>query len=417
MILAKYKMPYLLFFLLVPLMSLWAQIKTPPVTTVSFEKIQLLNKYVTEGASIGDIDVDGHMDIVAGSLWWKGPDFNETYAYAPIKYFPITGPGLEGYATNFFTFPGHFDDDKCTDILQVGIPGTDSRWVKNPGENIILAKEMKKDPIYIEAQENVCHESPDLIDVIGDAKKELLAYSKGRIVLGIPSRKAKNEWKVLPISSVDAQRFLVFTHGLGAGDINLDGLIDIIEKSGWWQQPKNWDKKTTWKYHPYAFSPGKGGAQMFAFDVDGDGDTDVVTAMDAHGYGLSWHEQVTNKDGIGFKEHIVMTNLPKDNTYGVSFSQLHALSCADIDNDGIMDIVTGKCYYAHNGRDPGSEEPAVLYWFKTTRHADGSAELIPYKIDNDSGVGRQISTGDLNSDGKIDIVTANKKGVFAFIQK
>ena len=89
---------------------------------------------------------------------------------------------------------------------------------------------------------------------------------------------------------------------------------------------------------------------------------------------------------------------------------------ADIDNDGIKDIVTGKCYYAHNGRDPGAEQPAVLYWFKATRNKDGSTEFIPYLIDSNSGVGRQISTGDLNKDGKMDIVVGNKKGVFAFIQ-
>jgi hypothetical protein len=89
----------------------------------------------------------------------------------------------------------------------------------------------------------------------------------------------------------------------------------------------------------------------------------------------------------------------------------------DIDNDGIADIVTGKCYYAHNGRDPGARDPAVLYWFKTLRNADGAAELVPHLIDDNSGVGRQITTGDLNGDGKMDIVTSNKKGVFAFIQK
>ena len=111
-----------------------------------------------------------------------------------------------------------------------------------------------------------------------------------------------------------------------------------------------------------------------------------------------------------------MTDVPEGNKYGVVFSQLHALACVDIDNDGIKDIVTGKCYYAHNGRDIGSEDPAVLYWFKATRNDDGSIEFIPYLIDADSGVGRQISTGDLNKDGKMDIVVGNKKGVFAFIQ-
>ena len=155
---------------------------------------------------------------------------------------------------------------------------------------------------------------------------------------------------------------------------------------------------------------------MYAFDVDGDGDNDVITAMNAHGYGLSWHEQIKINNSITFKEHKIMTNSKKDNKYGVSFSQLHALECSDIDGDGIMDIVTGKCYYAHNGHDPGSEDPAVLYWFKTKRNTNGTVEFVPYLIDDNSGVGRQINAGDLNNDGKIDIVVGNKKGVFAFIQ-
>jgi len=418
MISAKNKIPNLLFFLLVPLLSLWAQVRTPPETSVSFKKVQLLDNYISEGASIGDIDGDGHLDVIAGSLWWKGPDLKKYYAYAPVNYFPITGPGLEGYSTNFFTYPDNLDGDKWMDILLVGVPSADSHWVKNPGKTKWAIKDSIPEPKYINAMVNVCHESPNLINVIGDEKKELLAFSEGRLVLGIPSSEKEGSWKTLSISTRDSERFPVYSHGLGAGDINMDGLTDVLERSGWWEQPKNWDRSTPWKYHPYPFSPETGGAQMFTYDVDGDGDNDVVTAMNGHGYGLSWHEQLPcNKGKIKFKEHIVMTDSPEENAYGVSFSQLHALSCADIDNDDILDIVTGKCYYAHNGRDPGSEEPAVLYWFKTTRHADGLAELIPYKIDDDSGVGRQISTGDLNNDGKIDIVTANKKGVFAFIQQ
>ncbi len=392
-----------------------AQVKPPSQTQVSFEKIQLLDKYITEGATIGDMNFDGHADIIAGPLWWKGPDFKKSYAYAPTKNFPITGPGLEGYATIFFTFLGDFDNDKRIDILQIGVPGIDSKWVKNPGKISRLSQDMDKEPVYLNALKYVCNESPSLINVIGDEKKELLAISEGKLVLGIPD--GKKGWKTLAISSYDPERFPVYVHGLGAGDINRDGFIDVIEKSGWWEQPENWNKKTPWKYHKYPFSPEQGGAQMFAFDIDGDGDNDVITAMNAHGYGLSWHEQIIYKGGIGFKEHPIMTNSPEVNKYGVGFSQLHALACADIDNDGIPDIVTGKCYYAHNGRDSGSEEPAVLYWFKTKRNDDGTVDFIPYLIDDNSGVGRQISTGDLNNDGKIDIVIGNKKGVYAFVQK
>lgn len=407
---------YIFLCLVIFITQVYGQSMALPQTEVSFKKTQLLNAYITEGASIADLNMDGNPDIIAGSLWWKGPNFKVSYSIAPLKKFPITGPGLEGYATNFFSFPGHFDEDKITDLLQVGIPGTGSKWVKNPGETLISATETQGYPEFFEAQENICHESPNLIHVIGDEKKELLAYSNGKITLGIPSRNSKNDWEVLPVSPFDPDRFPVFIHGLGVGDINMDGYNDIVEKSGWWQQPENWDKKTPWKYHPYPFSPEQGGAQMIVYDVDGDKDNDVVTAMNAHSYGFSWHEQIIDNGSISFKEHSIMTEIPEGNKYGVSFSQLHALASADIDNDGILDVVTGKCYYAHNGRDPGSEDPAVLYWFKTKRNNDGTVDLIPYLIDNNSGVGRQISIGDLNKDGKMDIVTANKKGVHAFIQ-
>ena len=58
----------------------------------------------------------------------------------------------------------------------------------------------------------------------------------------------------------------------------------------------------------------------------------------------------------------------------------------------------------------------MLYWFRTVRHQNGNVELVPYQIDDDSGVGRQITVTDLNGDGKNDIVVGNKKGVFIFLQ-
>ena len=99
-----FKLVYFSLFLFVPT-SLISQVSAPPSTDVSFEKIVLFDNYISEGASIGDIDGDGNQDIVAGVLWWKGPDFKNRYAFAPLKVFPVTGPGLVGYSTNFFTFP------------------------------------------------------------------------------------------------------------------------------------------------------------------------------------------------------------------------------------------------------------------------------------------------------------------------
>ncbi len=87
-----------------------------------------------------------------------------------------------------------------------------------------------------------------------------------------------------------------------------------------------------------------------------------------------------------------------------------------------MDFVTGKRWWAHGSKgDVETNEPAVLYWFETKR--DGSAdsgggvEFVPHKIDDDSGVGTQVTAVDLNKDGTPDVIVANKKGIFVFLSE
>ena len=87
---------------------------------------------------------------------------------------------------------------------------------------------------------------------------------------------------------------------------------------------------------------------------------------------------------------------------------------ADINGDGQPDLITGKRYFAHNGKDSGAFEPAVLYWFE---YKPGSIpSWIPHLIDKNSGVGLQLVVKDLDMDGLADIIVANKKGLFYFEQ-
>ncbi len=369
---------------------------------VAFERIQITDEYLAEGAGFGDFNHDGTRDVVCGPYWFAGPDYKTRHRFYEGGAFPND----RGYSNVFFSYGYDFNGDGWCDVLRLGFPGTPAYWFENPqGKDGEWSRH--------QALPNIDNESPDFKDITGDGRPEIICSAAGRLGYGtFDAENPAQEWTFHAIS--DAGPWQRFTHGLGVGDVNGDGRSDLLTASGWFEQPEAVDDDPLWEFHSYPFCPG--GAQIFADDIDGDGDNDVVTSLQAHAWGLSWFENITGPDGtINFKPHKIMGSTPEENADGVAFSQLHAVALHDMDGDGLKDIVTGKCYWAHNGHDPGAREPAVLYDFRLIRE-DGAARFVAHKIDDDSGVGRQISIGDLNDNGRPDIVVANKKGLFVFRQ-
>ena len=97
--------------------------------------------------------------------------------------------------------------------------------------------------------------------------------------------------------------------------------------------------------------------------------------------------------------------------------QTHALNHVDIDGDGLKDFVTGRRFWAHGpGGDDHPADPPLLYWFQVQKDSAGVVTLIPHRIDDDSGVGTQFATQDVDGDGHTDVVISNKRGVALFLQ-
>ena len=253
-----------------------------------------------------------------------------------------------------------------------------------------------------------------MVDIDGDGGVEVISHWDGRWGWIEPDQQDPyRPWSFRAVG--DNEGWPQFYHGEGVGDVNDDGRADLVINDGWYEQPDAWDGQSHWTYHPHRYSSGRGGAQMFVDDVDGDGDGDVISAIDAHGWGLAWYEQRRGDGGIRFREQLIMGDRSQQDLFGAAFTQPHALDLADIDGDGLQDIVTGKRRWAH-GPD-GDIEPSadpVVYWFRLTRNADGSVHYQPHRIDSNSGVGVQVLARDVDGDGRTDVATASKLGVFLF---
>jgi len=384
-----------------------APLPREPALDARFVKITLHREFYCEGASFGDFNRDGVTDVVAGPDWYEGPGYGARHALWPRVAFDP-----HGYSDCFFEFPYDFDADGWLDVLVVGFPGVPGAWYENPHDNDAPWPRHDVIPVPID------NESPTFVDITGDGVPELVHMTSGTLGWSSPDDGAVEPWTFHALS--ENQGYGAFTHGLGVGDLDGNGVADALEATGYYLGDVRLDVGLYYARHDQAF--GAGGAQMHVLDVDADGDADIVTTLAAHGYGLAWFEQtppVSAGPGLpNFTEHVIVPDTAPDATASVIMHEPHALAVADIDGDGATDLVSGERFWGHVPAGmPDFAEPARLYWFRTVRAAGGGVTFTPTLIDDDSGVGTQLTVADGNGDGRPDIVLSNKKGAFVFLQK
>ncbi len=170
-----------------------------------------------------------------------------------------------------------------------------------------------------------------------------------------------------------------------ATDVDGDGDSDVLGAGGdninWWENTAGdasaWTERTI-------DSDFIGTVSVFAADVDGDGDTDVLgAARDSND--IAWWEN-TAGDGSLWTEHPIAGN----------FDGAHWVHAADVDGDGDTDVL-GAAYYANT----------VAWWENTLGNGSVWTE---YTIDAAFGNARSVLAADVDGDGDTDVLGAAQTG-------
>jgi len=350
-----------------------------------FEK-QRIGTGTYEAGAIFDVNNDGIQDIASGEYWHPGPDFTESHKIGTILE-------QSTYYDDFSNYPLDVNGDGYLDIVTGGWFGKMLQWRENPkGEPVEW-------PVHlIDTVGNV--ERGCFWDVDGDGHVEAVPnLPNDGLVIFVLQRDAAGKGTGA-FKRVDVYKEKQ-GHGLGFGDINGDGRGDFVLKNGWLEAPEK-PFEDPWTFHG-GLELGESSVPILVYDVNGDGRNDLIVGQ-GHDYGLAWYEQGEKDGERTWTKHDIETER----------SQFHDMALADLDNDGTPELITGKRYRAHNGADPGADEPVGVYYYPLAGGKFERHEIDYGPAETASGTGIYMWVADVDGNGWNDVLAPGKEGVYLF---
>ncbi|GIW97706.1 MAG: hypothetical protein KatS3mg111_1039 [Pirellulaceae bacterium] len=352
-------------------------------------------------ATAFDVNHDGRLDIVCGAYWYAAPD------WTPHRFREIEL--IRGRFDDYSNLPLDVDRDGDLDLISVNYRSSSLYWSRNPGPSqagVIWDKILIDRPGHSETGRLVDIDGDGMLDVLPNGTDFAAWYEV------VPDADAPTgvRWRRHPLPEALAG------HGIGYGDLNGDGRLDIIGPQGWAEGPED-PRHQRWVFHGDFRLAGDCGISILCRDVDGDGDQDLIWGR-GHHVGLYWSEQLPagassvvwqiaaeDKDSdLGeYARRMIDSGPWCHHAIDTRWSNAHTVMQADIDGDGTEDLVAGKRFQGHGGRDPGENDPLSVWWYRFDTHSRTWHDHCISK-GGTCGIDLDSICVDLDADGDIDIL-------------
>jgi hypothetical protein len=286
----------------------------------------LVNEFGNEDYAIAaDLDGDDDLDIVTTSVGWDYIAWWENVAGDGSTWTEATVAGDVDGASDVFAADVDGDDD--LDLVGVASVSDAVAWWENTeGDGDVWTQH----DVSLSFNYGV---EVHAADVDGDFDADIVAASQyGHTISwwgnASPSGDG-TEWTVCTVDSAFSSASSVYV-----ADVDNDDDLDILgaafagDEVAWWENSSPTGDGTVWTEHTVS-SVFDGAISVVAADVDGDGDVDVLGAAWYAGEITWWENASPSGDGSVWNEYVIDATL-------VEPSDVFA---ADIDGDGDIDVV------------------------------------------------------------------------------